>query len=777
MLSALNKSVGVIELDMQGRVITANANLLSVVGYTLDEIRGMPHSRFVEPSYRDSPEYAAFWRKLRAGEFDAGRYKRVGKDGREIWIEATYNPIFDRKGRPYKIVKFATDITRQMIEEADLKGQVNAIRMSQATVTFDLDGMILDANENFLAAMGYTLAEVRGQHHRLFVQPSERDSEEYATFWARLRAGQYQAAQYKRLGKGGREVWILASYYPVLDPSGRPYKVVKLATDITAQVQLSTERQKSELARQASEERLRLALDAGRLATWDWNIPTGDVAWSEQHYTLLGYPIGGVTPSYAAWANRVHPEDIAETEAKLQHAMQSRTAYSHEFRFFHPDGTTVWCEAQGRFEYDASGTPIRMVGIMRDVTDRKRVEAALLLAKDEAEAASHAKSNFLAAMSHEIRTPLNGILGYADLLMEDGGLTAHQHQQLSRVHSAGTALLTVVNDILDFSQIEAGKITLDVRPFSLRALLDTSISIVQPLSDRKRLALSLDMGRDVPDRLLGDQDRLRQVLLNLLNNAIKFTPSGAVTLNVSLVRESARDAQIRFAVRDTGIGIPPSKLQHLFQRFSQIDSSIRREFGGTGLGLAISKNLVGLMGGEIGVESEPRSGSTFWFQIRLHKAEPELPEAQRRREIHEASRRSRVLLVEDNEINQEIAKAVLENAGHEVTIAGDGAQAVMLVQQRDFDLVLMDVQMPTMDGMTATRVIRGLKAPCRDVPIVALTANVLPQHVAEFTEAGMEGFVGKPFKKADLLNAISRWSRANRAPSVDQDGPTAHAAA
>ncbi|NBJ13378.1 methyl-accepting chemotaxis protein [Microvirga arsenatis] len=237
-LAALDRSQAIIEFDLDGVILDANRNFLDTVGYTLEEIRGKHHSLFVDPAFRDSAEYAAFWKSLKQGEYQAARYKRFGKGNREIWIEASYNPLLGRDGKPFRIVKFATDITRQMQEQAELKGQVEAIRKSQAVIAFDLDGTILDANANFLAAVGYSLDEIRGRHHSMFVEPALRDSAEYREFWRRLKAGEYQAGQYKRVGKGGREIWIEASYNPILDASGRPYKVVKFAADVTQQANL-----------------------------------------------------------------------------------------------------------------------------------------------------------------------------------------------------------------------------------------------------------------------------------------------------------------------------------------------------------------------------------------------------------------------------------------------------------------------------------------------------------------------------------------------------------
>ncbi|MEC4590431.1 MULTISPECIES: methyl-accepting chemotaxis protein [Nitrospirillum] len=237
-LAALGKSQAIIEFDLDGTILTANDNFLKAMGYTLAEVKGRHHSLFVAPGYRDSLEYRQFWDSLRRGEFRAAQFKRLGKGGREVWIEASYNPILDRAGRPYKVVKYATDVTAAKREHADLLGQVTAINKSQAVIEFSLDGTILRANDNFLNTMGYTAAEVEGRHHSVFVEPGQKDAPEYRQFWETLRRGEFQAGQFKRVGKGGREVWIEASYNPILDPDGRPYKVVKYATDITRQVRM-----------------------------------------------------------------------------------------------------------------------------------------------------------------------------------------------------------------------------------------------------------------------------------------------------------------------------------------------------------------------------------------------------------------------------------------------------------------------------------------------------------------------------------------------------------
>jgi len=237
-LAALNKSQAVIEFSMDGKVLTANRNFLDALNYTLPEIQGQHHSLFVDPAYRDSPDYRDFWSKLGNGEFQRAQFKRLGKGGKEVWIEASYNPILDKGGRPFKVVKYATDVTASKMEYADLLGKVNAILKTQAVIEFNLDGTIITANQNFLGAMGYSLEEIRGKHHSMFISAAERDSADYRVFWEKLRRGEYQSAQYKRFGKGGREVWIEGSYNPIFDLNGKPFKVVKFATDITKQITL-----------------------------------------------------------------------------------------------------------------------------------------------------------------------------------------------------------------------------------------------------------------------------------------------------------------------------------------------------------------------------------------------------------------------------------------------------------------------------------------------------------------------------------------------------------
>ncbi|ENZ80952.1 MULTISPECIES: ATP-binding protein [Caulobacter] len=391
-----------------------------------------------------------------------------------------------------------------------------------------------------------------------------------------------------------------------------------------------------------------------------------------------------------------------------------------------------------------------------------RRQAAARAAEKRAQAANQAKSDFLATISHEIRTPLNSILGFAALVAEDPSLSPENRRRLDLVDSAGRSLTQIVGDLLDFAKVEAGRLELDPTPCSPAALLRDSVAIIAPEAIAKGLTLNTEIetvGEGDADALHAlDDTRLRQVLLNLLANALKFTAQGSVTARLTL-GPGAED--LGFEVIDTGIGIAPEVQARLFQRFSQGDSSIRRGYGGTGLGLAISKALVSRMGGEIGVESQLGQGARFWVRLTAQRCDAACVAANGcapapREAVATPDRAARVLLVDDHPMNRELGKALLTLVGCEVDTAEDGAEAVEAVRAGDFDLVLMDVHMPVMDGLAAARAIRALSGRPANVPIIALSADVLPEQVARCRAAGMDDHVAKPIRREALIAAVAR---------------------
>lgn len=422
-------------------------------------------------------------------------------------------------------------------------------------------------------------------------------------------------------------------------------------------------------------------------------------------------------------------------------------------------------------------TPVHEIGrgserlfvVARDMSERQAHAEELGRAKDAAERASLAKTQFLASMSHEIRTPLNAILGFAALARERQGHDPELRRQIGLIQKAGEALLTIINDVLDLSKIEAGKVELEERPLDLRDLVADCLALTHGLATGKGLTLACIVDAAIPARLLADEARLRQIMLNLLNNAVKFTPAGVVRLTAE---RAAEPGMMILSVSDTGIGIVADRLPHLFQDFVQVDGSISRQFGGTGLGLSISRRLAELMGGTIGVESVVGQGSTFRVALPMREAPTELPVATAvvRSSTAPVTPR-RILLVDDLDINLEIVGEMLKTAGHVVTFADGGPSAISAYRDERHDIILMDVQMPDMDGLETTRNIRELDAQGFAVPVIALTANVFSQQIARYREAGMNDHLGKPVRRDALLAMVERW--AERAEGAEALSPRA----
>ena len=526
-----------------------------------------------------------------------------------------------------------------------------------------------------------------------------------------------------------------------------------------------------------SEERFALAVRGTNDGIWDWDIRTDKVFFSPRWKNMIGFEDEELANEFSTFESRVHPEDHERVMKTIQEYLYGPLdRYAVEFRFQHKDGSWRWMLARGRALRDVEGKPYRMAGSHTDITEQKLAEEQLRHARLAAEAANRAKSAFLANMSHEIRTPMNGIIGMSELLLNTS-LDPKQHEYLLMLKNSAESLLSLLNDVLDFSKIEAGKMELDEQDFDLRHTIADTLLALSVRAMQKNLAITHKVAEDVPVILLGDDGRLRQILINLVGNAIKFTDRGGIQVAVRIESRALDKTTLHFEIHDSGIGISHEVQSRIFDAFTQAESSTNRRFGGTGLGLAICRDLVELMQGRIWVESEPGKGSTFHFTAVFGEAtrdSVDRPAASATGPLLGlAEKPMKVLVVEDGRVNQLVAAKLLEERGHCVEIASNGQEAVEMVRDDEFDAILMDVHMPEMNGFQATAAIRQIEDKHGGhVPIIAMTANALKGDREQCIAAGMDDYVSKPIHSAELLHAVERFmhGRAAAPPRLEIAG-------
>jgi two-component system sensor histidine kinase/response regulator len=500
-----------------------------------------------------------------------------------------------------------------------------------------------------------------------------------------------------------------------------------------------------------AQDRFRLAQEAANIGTWDCDVATGAMTWDDRMYQLADCTPQAATDARGIRGKDAQPDVVAAIQRMVQACSDTGEPVQNDFQVTWNDGSVHFMRAAGHLVRDPAGAPQRVSGISWDVSELRRLVAELAQARDAAQHANQAKTRFLAGMSHELRTPLNGILGNARLLRAEGGLNASQAARVENMLGAGAHLLELVHCVLDLSEIETERVALSAEPLDVRRMAAACLDMVRHVADEKGLSVHLAVAADVPEQVMGDPMRLRQVLLNLLGNATKFTRRGSVDLRV---RTTSDGACLRFDVADTGPGIPADDRNRLFQDFGRLQTESGCASEGAGLGLALSARLATLMGGRLDHMENLGGGSVFFLELPLQAAgaaaAPQATPAAR-----PISQRLKVLVVDDSEMNLEIAASFLRLSGHAVTCADSGAEAVQQAAAALFDVVLMDVQMPGMDGLEATRRIRALPGPHGRVPVVALTAQVFTEQLEFCRRAGMTGHLAKPFTEASLYAILS----------------------
>lgn len=546
----------------------------------------------------------------------------------------------------------------------------------------------------------------------------------------------------------GRERWVHAVGYPVFK-NGELVRLEGTFQDIT-------EREERQLQLESLTRRLELSLSASKIGVWEFDLVHNNLIWDDHMYTLYGVVQSKSTEPYTLWQNALHPDDVERSEREVMEAIEGIKEFNTVFRIVTPSGDIRNIKAMARVLKDSTGRPTSMLGVNWDVTDQKKLEMKLQEEKEKAESANFAKSMFLANMSHEIRTPMNGILGMAKILL-DSQLGTEVEDKLKVIASSSEALLQIINDILDISKLEAGKFDLDLEPTNLKEFSDDIKNFFEFQTKQKGIGFNLNYDDSINEFLLGDQNKIRQILINLIGNAIKFTDKGKVSLDVKEVESSDKIQTIRFEVTDTGIGITKKKQREVFQIFTQEDISTRRRFGGTGLGLAISQQFANLMGGQIELQSTPGVGSTFSFEIKFLKTDKK-SQSDDTRDLNITIDDKlgtqfplNILTVDDNDMNLVVAKTMLKKLGYQTRTAKNGLEAIEAVKKEQFDVILLDCHMPQMDGFEFAEWFNRGEYPGI---LVAVTASIMQADVDKMNSVGMDYILSKPLDKKKLAKRL-----------------------
>jgi len=767
--------VGIFQADETGNITYVNSAWLSRFNLDADAMLGDGWKTVLASGeeYENDPAFSGF---NKPGDVRRRVIRFIDGDGEDFWCETVNAAEFNNDGEIVGFVGVLNDITEQRkaterLIESERRFQVLSNMAPAGIFRTDAQGNCTYVNNRWKELTGLADGEWEGSGWSRALHPD--DAGRVRPLWVEaVTSGRSFDEEFRWLRPDGVVVWAHATSGPEIDRDGEVAGYIGVATDITerrrAQGELvEREAQLSLLAENATDAVLRLNLDG----ICKYASPSAKRVFGVEHSILVGQ-------QFIAGFHEDDDETVKAVFASLARGDQDQARIAFRSKSLVEPGVFNWLEAScGVVRDPATGEPSEIIASLRNVNQTKLLEEDLKTAKAAAEAAVEAKSAFLANMSHEIRTPMNGVIGFTELALL-GDVEGEQREQLEMIADSGRAMLRLLNDVLDLAKIDAGQMTAANEPTDLRHKLGGCLRLMEPVAKQKGLSLVLTVAENVPKFVQTDPMRLRQIILNLIGNALKFTEQGTVEVEVTADLAEA-GSEFRVNVRDTGIGIAPNRIASVFEKFTQADDSTARRYGGTGLGLPISAQLAELLGGTLSATSEPGKGSNFTLILPLEISDtPDTVDAPAGEEKSQKCVTDvRVLVAEDNPINQRLTLSMLKKAGFSADLAEDGARAIAMVEKqrklgKPYGLVLMDMQMPTLDGLEATRRLRAGGHDSESLPIVALTANAYPEDIATCRAAGMQAHLAKPLRMRDLEAALATWGRVapkSAVPAIEQE--------